>query len=534
MPLQSTTTDMHKLVAIAAVLLLPIIASSQVTYAEHIAPIIYDHCTTCHRQGEIGPFELTSYEDVRDRALMIKAVTTSKYMPPWKPDPSFSHLQEENYLSDDEISLIAEWVDGDRPYGNAADEPPLPAFPEGSLLGEPDLVLEFVETHLHLGNNQDEYRYFVLPTGLTEDKVVKAIEMRPGNSKIVHHALFFEDTEGRAASFDALTPEYGFVGVSGFDTDQVLAYDNFPGYVPGTKPIFYPEGIGQQLTAGSDLVTQVHYAPWPTDEEDRSSVNIFFADEDEEITRLVDDRVMLPYDLDGGFASFFLPPNQIKTFHGSVTMTEDRSLIAVSPHMHFLGRNWEVWLETPEGERVDLVKIPDWDFNWQGYYYFPRYIVAKAGSVVHATATYDNTADNPTNPSNPPKFVSWGEGTTDEMYFLPILSVPYQDGDEDVLFTATDELPGNVRMPVSEITAITPNPSSGGQIAIDFSTGRGEAVSIRLLDEAGKVVRTLRQSEYFRLGSHRIFMSTDALNSGTYYINIHGKHVNTTKAFIRY
>jgi len=519
-----------KLISSIALLIFVVTSSfSQVTFTKDVASIIYNHCTTCHRTGEIGPFELESYDDVRNRGQIIKAVTSSRYMPPWKPDPSFSHVLDENYLTDSEINTIANWVDNGMEYGDATEEPPLPVFPDGSLLGEPDLVLEFEQTHIHKGNGQDEYRYFVLPTNFSEDKVIKAIEMRPGNRKIVHHALLFQDTEGRAAAADATTPEYGFEGLSQFNTDEVLNYDNYPGYVPGTKPLFYPTGVGQVLKAGADLVVQVHYAPWPVDEEDKSKFNIFLADEDEVIERLVDDEVMLPFNLDGGFFSFILPANQERTFHGTLNFNEDRSLIGLSPHMHYLGKEWEIWLEKPDGSRENLIKIPDWDFNWQGYYYFPQLIIAKAGSTLHATAKYDNTSNNPANPSNPPKFVTWGEGTTDEMYFLPVLSIPYQQGDEEVIFTNTSELLAD--RDIAQINKITPNPVKDGNIAVDFKTIQGEALQISVIDIQGKVIKVIRQAEFYAKGSHRLFVNTDQLVNGQYYINIKGKSVNMTQSF---
>jgi len=508
-------------------------AEAQVTYAKDVAPIIYNKCTTCHRTGEIGPFTLTSYEDVSQRASIIKEVVSTGYMPPWKPDPSYSHFIGEYYLTSDEKETIAQWVDNGAEYGNNADEPELPDFPEASLLGEPDLVLEFEESHLHRGNNQDEYRYFVLPTGLTEDRVIKAIELRPGNSKIVHHALFFQDEENRAADYDAQTPEYGFVGFGGFGTDEVLNYDQYPGYVPGTKPIYFPDGLGQELKAGADLVVQMHYAPWPVDEYDKSSVNIFFADEQEEtVERFVDDRIMLPFDLIGGFTSFFLLPNQKKEFHGTWTLTEDRSLIGLSPHMHYLGTSWEVWLENPDGQKENLIKINDWDFNWQGGYYFTRLIPAKKGSTIHAVANYDNTSSNPQNPSNPPVFVTWGEGTQDEMYYLPILSIPYNDGDENVIFsnpTSTNDLSISDNAELS----IYPNPVSNGLISVDFNMTRGKTVSINLTDIDGRILRNLRTDEYFSVGPQKIHINTNSLPSGIYIVNIQGKDINLSQTFVK-
>ncbi|MDF1694993.1 MAG: T9SS type A sorting domain-containing protein [Saprospiraceae bacterium] len=506
----------------------------QKTFAKDVAPIIYNKCTTCHRTGEIGPFSLTSYDDVANRSSIIKSVVSTGYMPPWKPDPAYSHFLGEYYLTEDEKQTIIDWVDQGAEYGDSVDEPDLPNFPEGSLLGEPDLVLTFEETHVHKGNNDDEYRYFVLPTGLTEDRVIKAIELRPGNSQIVHHALFFEDTQGRAAMFDAQTPEYGFEGFGSFGTDEVLNYDQYPGYVPGTKPIYYPDGFGQKLSAGADLVIQMHYAPWPVDAEDKSSVNIFFADEDEVVDRFVDDRIMLPFDLPGGFFSFNIPPNQVKEFHGIWNINQDLSLIGLSPHMHYLGKSWEVWLEDPIGNKTNLIKINDWDFNWQGGYYFPRLIPAKAGSKIHAVAVYDNTASNPQNPSNPPKYVWWGEGTTDEMYYLPILSIPYQDGDEDVVFSDQTSSINEIDFSSGNwMSPIYPNPVSEGNIFINFHLSKATSVRINILDMQGRLVRNLRRNEYFNVGNNKIMANVNSLTKGMYFINISGENVNLVTKFIK-
>lgn len=513
---------------------LPFSSTAQTTFAKDVAPIIYNKCTTCHRTGEIGPFSLTSYDDAANRALIIKEVVSTGYMPPWQPDPDYSHFLGEYYLTEDEKQTIIDWVDQGSEYGNSVDEPNLPDFPESSLLGEPDLVLEFEETHIHPGNNDDEYRYFVLPTGLTEDRIIKAIELRPGNTQIVHHALFFEDTEGRAATFDAQTPEYGFEGFGAFGTGEVLNYDQFPGYVPGTKPIYYPDGFGQKLSAGSDLVVQMHYAPWPVDAEDKSSVNIFFADNDEDVDRFVDDRIMLPTDLPDGFFGFIIPPNQTKEFHGEWKLDQDRSLIGLSPHMHYLGVSWEVWLEDIDGKRTNLIKIPDWDFNWQGGYYFKQLIPAMAGSTIHAVAKYDNTTSNPQNPSNPPKFVWWGEGTTDEMYYLPILSVPYQGGDEDIIFSdQTSSIEDFEYSQKNWIKPIYPNPVSEGSIYIDFNLEGGTSVAINIVDVNGRLVRTIRRQEFFAMGAHKIMVNVNSLSEGLYFVNIVGQKVQLSTKFIK-
>lgn len=509
---------------------------AQVTYASDIADIIYQNCSSCHRPGEVGPMALTSYEEVVLWGDMIKFVTTNKIMPPWQADPEYSSFLGENYLTEEEISLIAEWVGAGMPRGNENEEPPFPDFPEGSVLGTPDLVLEMAEEWLHEGNYEDDYRYFVLPTDLPEDKIIKAIEFRPGNPKIVHHALLFEDTEGLAAANDAATPEYGFDGFGSFTgggVAETLNQKQFPGYVPGQKPIRFPDGTGQVLKAGADIVMQVHYAPWPVDETDKSSINIFFMDEMEEtLEREVEGHIMVPLPSVIG-ELFFIPANTAKTFHGRYEVEEDISLVTIAPHMHLLGVSWEVWLEKPDGEIVNLIRVPEWDFNWQGAYYFDRYIVAPVGSIIHAVARYDNTVDNPSNPSNPPQFVSWGELTTDEMYYLPIGYVAYREGDENTTFVETTVSVEETVTTTNKIYALSPNPVNDLAF-VKFHVEQGQAINFSIYDANGRRVRTLRQSEFYNTGEHFINFSTLNLSSGLYFLQMEGKGFQVSQKFVKH
>jgi hypothetical protein len=497
---------------------------AQPTYTKDVAPIIYKHCSSCHRPGEIGPFSLTNFQEVSNWATSIRYVTQNKIMPPWKADPTYSRFMDENYLTDTQIKTIADWVEAGTPLGNPADEPTFPDFPENSLLGEPDLVLTFDRSYTHKGTGTDEYRYFVLPTGLTQNKKIKAIELRPGNTKIVHHALFFSDVSGKAKQYDDQTPEYGFSADENpdFDVFEVINRDQYPGYVPGQKPRRFPDGIAMDMAAGSDLVIQMHYAPWSVDETDSSTVNIFFAEDSEFIDRTVRDYIMLPFNLTGGANSFFLMPGQIKTFEGVYTVPFDVSLVGIFPHMHYLGKNWEVYIENTDGSKTNLIKINDWDFNWQGGYYFDRYKIAKKGSKIRAFAKYDNTVNNPANPSNPPRFVTWGEGTRDEMYYLPLLYVPYKSGDENVVF---EESTSNVYdIESSALKAkIYPNPISVQQTYpahVQFQLQSGTTVSMEIYNEAGQLVRTLFRNEYFSDGDHIVHIETSRAVKGKYFVKI--------------
>ncbi|MBK8699849.1 MAG: cytochrome c [Saprospiraceae bacterium] len=503
------------------------LVTAQVSFTKDIASIVYNKCANCHRPGEIGPFSLTNYEEVRSYGETIKFVTGIKYMPPWKADPSYQHFLEENFLSDEQIKAISDWVDNGMPYGNAAEEPSFPDYPEGSTLGVPDLVLRFATKHEHKGNSADEYRYFVLPTGLTENKRIKAIELRPGNKRIVHHALFFQDTTGKARGYDAQTPEYGFPGnTSGFDVNSVLLYEQYPGYVPGQKPIRYPESIGQKMNKNADLVIQMHYAPTPVTEYDSSTVNIFFADDDEQIDRYVTDKIMLPNELPGGFGSFFIPANQKKTFTGRWKTTKDVSFLSVFPHMHLLGKRWKVWLERPDGSKENLIKIDDWDFNWQGGYYFTRLIVAPKGSTVVAEAEYDNTTNNPLNPNNPPKLVFWGEKTSDEMYYLPLLHIPYKPGDENIVFDETTGTKDPVHInPAKPGLNISPNPATGELVNVSFNLPEALVLNISLHDASGKFVRFIREAEFFTQGINYVHLDASSITTGNWYVKIEGRNL---------
>ena len=502
--------------------------NSQPSFSNDVAPIIYNHCTTCHRAGEIGPMSLTSYDEVKNWSGTIRYVTSNKIMPPWKADPNFSRFLDENYLSDSQIKTIADWVDAGSPLGNPNDTPLLPEFPENSLLGTPDLVLSFKSSYLHKGNGSDEYRYFVLPTGLTADRQVKAIELRPGNTKIVHHALFFSDISGKAKAYDDKTLDYGFSADENadFDVFEVINRDQYPGYVPGQKPRNFPDGLAQVMKANSDLVIQMHYAPWSVDERDSSTVNIFFADENEKIERNVKDYIMLPFNLTGGANSFYIQANQVKKFEGVYTVPFDVSLVGIFPHMHYLGKNWEVYVENPDGTKTNLIRINDWDFNWQGGYYFDKYKIAKKGSKIRAFATYDNTTNNPANPNNPPKFATWGEGSKDEMYYLPILYVPYKNGDENVVFDETS----SVSLEDSQMSIqakLYPNPVTAATnlpVHIQFEMNQGLAASIDIYDVNGNRVRQLVNNEYFGKGNHIVHLEARNLPNGTYLVKLSTPH----------
>ena len=328
-----------------------------VTFHQDIAPIIYNACTQCHRSGEIGPMPFTTYQEVAAHGNFIEYVTQTGYMPPWTPDHHYSTLRGERFLTEEEKGLISTWVAGGMPEGNPMDNPGLPDYPEGSQVGEPDLVLGMSEAFVHQGNMVDQYQVFVIPTGVTETKEIRAVEIRPGNNVVDHHALVAYTNDpaviAQALAMDAADPNPGYesFGDYGVEVEQFL----FGGWVPGTPPLEFPPTLGHVIEPGSHLLLQMHYGPSSVEAIDQTEINLFF--HDEPIQREVVTEIFGPETLD---EFFYIPANQVKTFHASISMQDDISLMSITPHCHLLGTAWEVFARSNDGQAPNpLISIPD-------------------------------------------------------------------------------------------------------------------------------------------------------------------------------
>lgn len=483
-------------------------------YSQDIAPILYTHCTSCHRPGEIGPMPFTNYSEAVAYGAMIKSVTQSRYMPPWKPDPAYRSFVDENVLSTAQIQAIKDWVDGGMPQGNPALEPPLPSFPTGSQIGVPDLVLPMTQAFTQTGNNTDQYRIFVLPTGLQQDKEIKAIEFRPGNKRITHHAIIGMDTTNQANVLDQAQAGYGYTQYGGFGftpNEPLLA-----GWTPGMSPKVYPQGIGKVLWKNSKLLLQMHYAPTPIPETDSSVINIFYANAP--LTRQATLTPITPQHLLNG--PFVIQPNTVKTFRARYTIGIAVSLLNLLPHGHLLCKSWEAYAVKPNGDTIKLVKINDWDFNWQGMYSFRNMQPLPAGTQLFVHGTYDNTASNPLNPHSPPQIVRWGENTADEMFLLYLTWVPYQVGDENIVISVNEPIPG-VIMPGNKIYPVYPNPS-GDHRTLGFSLEKAGKIKIALFDLNGKEVQVIKNQEWYSPGIQTVGFSVNSLAKGMYLLRIVG------------
>lgn len=486
-------------------------AFSQFTFTQDIAPIIYNHCTQCHREGEIGPMPLTNYQEVSQYGALIAFATSSGHMPPWSPDPEYTTFVGQNVLTDEEIEKIHQWVLTGMVEGDPELEPDLPVFPEGSQIGEPDLVITMDQAYFHEGDWTDQYQVFVLPVELDQDQDIRAIEVRPGNNSIAHHAILALDTTSTGVTLDEGDPDYGYESFGGFGFDPMNPF--LTAWVPGTSPQIFPDGIGTRLIADSKILLQMHYGPTGDDQTDQTSLNVFFAEEP--VSRYAVTLPMSPMDLD---EAFIIPPNTVKTFHGTLEVPIDISLMGIAPHAHLLGKSWEVYATGPGNDTIPLIRIPQWDFHHQGFYTYPNLLKIPAGYTVHCFGTYDNTVNNPNNPNNPPIWVSWGEGTEDEMYLCYFTIIPYWEGDENISLEP-EETTGIVEGPESRLFLPWPNPAKE-QVQVGIGLHLPSRISIELIDQQGKLVKSFFTNRYTGFGHHVESLSISGIAPGSYYLRM--------------
>lgn len=389
----------------------------QPTYAREVARILQAKCQQCHRAGDIAPMELASYAQAADWAQDIKRVISEGIMPPWKPVEGHGKFRDSYGLTDQEKQDLLAWIDGGTPLGDEADMPEaLPARGEWSL-GEPHKVVQMAESYRPL-RGRDIYRCFVMDPQLDEDKYVSAIDVLPGNRKSVHHVIAYLDTTGKAEQLDAADPDPGYSCVGGpgtFDdvslttlTDISSISLTLGGWAPGARPHLLPEGVGMFLSKRAKIILQVHYYTNVSVEPDQTRLGLYFTPQKADRWLVFFPMVQTRLNIPAG------DPAAKATYSFTLLPGMDAKIINVFPHMHLLGRDIKVEA-TRGGKTEPLIWINNWDFNWQGSYTYESEVAVPALTRLSMTCTYDNSVNNPRNPSNPPKNVRWGEGTEDEM-----------------------------------------------------------------------------------------------------------------------
>ena len=422
----------------------------QITFSEHIAPIIYKNCSSCHRPGEAGPFSLLTYQDAKSRSALMKFVTKTRFMPPWPADASYTHFVDEKVLTQDEIDLIARWVDEGCAVGDSSEIPAIPIFPQGSQIGTPDLVIKFRDVYKIKGNNQDQFLLMRIPYEIPEDKFISVIEVIPDNRKLLHHInaqLLSYEFEKKKDVF----PGRVFVNLDSFP-DKLIAYKElglanddgltFPmltqsvtNYLPGVTPPLYPDGIGgfKMTRKGALFLKDIHYGPSRVDTTDETFFNVFFAKQPSK--RPTQEFQMGTFGISPTVPELIIPPNEIKTFTSSYQVPFDISILTINPHMHLLGKTFWAYAVSLKGDTIPLIKINKWDFRWQYFYTFKKMVKIPKGATIHTVGVFDNTRENPNNPFSPPQLVSEREGsmrTSDEMFQFIVTYLPYMNGDENI------------------------------------------------------------------------------------------------------
>jgi peroxiredoxin len=389
--------------------------SDKVTYYRDVLPILQNNCQSCHRPGEVGPFSLMTYKQAVNWADDIKSYTKDRKMPPWKPMEGAA-FHNERRMSDKDIATLTAWADNGTPAGNPADAPPAKQFSDGWQLGTPDLILDMPDD-FHLGaTGKDHFRCYAIKTNEAEDKYVTAIEVRPGNRRVVHHALLFVDTTGSGQKLQDKEKarqkkdekDYG----PGYPVAMGVGFrptGGMGGWAPGQMSRHLPEGTGYYLPKGADVVAQIHYHRDGREATDRSKVGLYFS---KKPVAKKFQSVVIP----GRF--LVIPAGSERfTVRGNVVVQQDCELHSVMPHMHMLGKEVTITMYPPEGEPRTLIAVKDWDYNWQETYFFKESIKVKAGTRFEIVGIYDNSAKNPSNPNKPPRLVWAGEQTDNEMLF---------------------------------------------------------------------------------------------------------------------
>jgi hypothetical protein len=394
-----------------------------VTFSRDIAPIVIARCAPCHHAGGAAPFPLLSYADAKARASQIADVTQRRLMPPWMPEPGCVEFAGDRSLSADEIARIRRWVDRGAPEGEAF-HAPAPSWKEGWPLGTPDLVVTLPEPYPLAPDGGDVYRNFVLPLPVSSRRHVRAVEFQPGNAKVVHHAFMFIDPTRESLRLDLKDPEPGFPGLHVPSTAQSPS-GHFLSWQPGKLGIPEPEDMAWPLEPDSFLVLQVHLRPSGKPELLRPSVGFYFTDKVPTRSPVKLGLWSYEIDLTAGDAACVVKD--------SYTLPIDLDLLRILPHAHYLCRRMEVVARLPDGSTRCLLRITSWDFNWQGDYAYKEPLFLPKGTVVSMEYSYDNSEGNPRNPNRPPRRVTYGLQSGDEMAELWLQALPRRPGDVKLL-----------------------------------------------------------------------------------------------------
>lgn len=445
--------------------------STTVTFNRDIAPIIFRSCSSCHRPGEAAPFSLLTYSDVKKHARQIADVARARLMPPWLPEPQDLRFADELRLTDAEIDRIASWVEQGAVEGDPSDLQPPPKFVEGWSLGTPDLVLKADKPFILPPQGTDTYWNFIFRIPIQETKWVKAVEIRPGDKRYVHHANILLDRSEASRKRES-QPGAGFAGMEiriesqVFDPDSHLLF-----WKPGTVPYVEPDGMALRLDKGTDLILNTHLQPSGKPEVIQPSIGLYF-------TSKPATKVPMLLQLENDI-KLDIPPGQ-KDFlvTDDFRLPVDVDLMAIYPHAHYLGKDIQAVASLPDGTKRMLIHIPQWNLNWQAVYRYKEPVLLPKGTTVSLRYTYDNSDDNPMNPNHPAARVRGGNRSSDEMCHLWLQVLPVN----------FDPAKGDPRMELQEALARHEVEKNPGDFEAHYNLGA-------MLQAKGKLEEALAEYE---------------------------------------
>jgi hypothetical protein len=489
------------------------------TWSGEVAEIFYEKCTKCHHEGGGAPFSLVDYSEANTMATSIYDAVYQGQMPPWPPNEESAEFLHDRTLEASEKTTILNWLTTGTPEGNASQTPPPPVYNQGSILGNGDLEVQ-IPTYASKAISEDDYVCFSLPTNLAENRIIKAVEVIPGNPEIVHHVLVYVDQNG-----SEVTDTIGGDCASPSDLSTKLV----GGFTPGATPIIFPSQdpvkLGVKVNAGAKIYLNMHYPMGSYGLVDSTRVIFhFYPPEETDVREIDSDPLLINY-------SFVLLPEQITSvtaqYPASGGSPIDVSLYSIFPHMHLLGKEIGSFAVKPGQDTLPLINIPHWDFDWQDFYKFRYLQKIPQGSTVHGYGTFDNTSSNIHNPFSPPQTIFFGLNTTDEMFITYFQYLPYVAGDEN--HDLTDLTLVGLEEAIAQNNAdvqIFPNPFSQEGVNIVLKHKPSSQDQIIVYDGRGNRIIQLNDFEGNKVFWNGKTIIGQDVKPGVYYVSI-----NTDGAF---
>lgn len=380
-------------------------AAPPVTFTREVAPLLLEHCVSCHHRDGPAPFSLGTYADVRPRVRTIEAAIEQRRMPPWKSVPGYGDFAGQRHLTGPEVDLIRRWIADGALEGDPLALPPMPKWKTAWQFGTPDVLVTIPEPYVVRARGRDYSRTFVFPIPIDRVRYVKGFEFLPGNSNAVHHANVRIDPTAASRRLDEQDPEPGYEGL--LLPSAVYPDGFFLGWTPGQVAPLLPKGLAWRLNPGTDLVVEMHFVPTGEPQPVRPSIALYFSDDPPERTPAILRLGRQNIDIPAGDRDY--------TTTDSFVLPVDVDVIALQPHAHYRAREVIGTATLPDGQSVPLIFIDDWDYHWQHVYQYVTPIHLPQGTTLSMRITFDNSTANRRNPQQPPARVHWGQQSTDEM-----------------------------------------------------------------------------------------------------------------------